>query len=152
MFLENEYLRVEFSTIGGALTSIKDKDGVEYLWQGNPEYWGGQAPVLFPICGSVRNDKVMFKKAGKEGWAALIPIYNLVVLFQISGIDPKKLLWFLLPFIGQIIVFVYLIMAYINLAKAFGKSSGFAAGLIFLNVVFMGILAFDDSVYSGTSV
>lgn len=94
----------------------------------------------------------VFKKAGKEGWAVLIPIYNLVVLFQISGIDPKKLLWFLLPFIGQIIVFVYLIMAYINLAKAFGKSSGFAAGLIFLNVVFMGILAFDDSVYSGTSV
>ena len=94
----------------------------------------------------------VFKKAGKEGWAALIPIYNLVVLFQISGIDPKKLLWFLLPFIGQIIVFVYLIMAYIKLAKAFGKSSGFAAGLIFLNVIFMGILAFDDSVYSGTSV
>lgn len=94
----------------------------------------------------------VFKKAGKEGWAALIPIYNLVVLFQISGIDPKKLLWFLLPFIGQIIVFVYLIMAYINLAKAFGKSSGFAAGLIFLNVIFMGILAFDDSVYSGASV
>lgn len=94
----------------------------------------------------------VFKKAGKEGWAALIPIYNLVVLFQISGIDPKKLLWFLLPFIGQIIVFVYLIMAYIKLAKAFGKSSGFAAGLIFLNIVFMGILAFDDSVYSGTSV
>ncbi len=94
----------------------------------------------------------VFKKAGKEGWAALIPIYNLVVLFQISGIDPKKLFWFLLPFIGQIIVFVYLIMAYIKLAKAFGKSSGFAAGLIFLNVIFMGILAFDDSVYSGTSV
>lgn len=94
----------------------------------------------------------VFKKAGKNGWEAIIPIYNLVVLFQISGIDPKKLFWFLLPFIGQIIVFVYLIMAYIKLAKAFGKSSGFAAGLIFLNVVFMGILAFDDSVYSGTSV
>ena len=90
----------------------------------------------------------VFKKAGKEGWAALIPIYNLVVLFQISGIDPKKILWFLLPFIGQTIVMVYLIMAYIKLAKAFGKSSGFAAGLIFLNVVFMGILAFDDSTYS----
>ena len=94
----------------------------------------------------------VFKKAGKEGWAALIPIYNLVVLFQISGIDPKKLLWLFLTIIGQIIVFVYLIMAYIKLAKAFGKSSGFAAGLIFLNVIFMGILAFDDSVYSGTSV
>lgn len=94
----------------------------------------------------------VFKKAGKEGWAALIPIYNLVVLFQISGIDPKKLLWLFLPIIGQTIVFVYLIMAYMKLAKAFGKSSGFAAGLIFLNVIFMGILAFDDSVYSGTSV
>ena len=45
--LKNEQLTVQFSEFGGALSSIKDKDGVEYLWQGNPEYWSGQAPVLF---------------------------------------------------------------------------------------------------------
>ncbi len=55
--LKNNDLCVQFSTLGGALTSIKDKEGTEYLWQGNPEYWSGQAPVLFPICGSLREDK-----------------------------------------------------------------------------------------------
>ena len=49
--LKSDQLNVEFQTLGGALSSIKDKDDVEYLWQGNPTYWSGQAPVLFPICG-----------------------------------------------------------------------------------------------------
>lgn len=60
--LKNEYLTVQFKTLGGQLTSIKDKDGLEYLWQADPEYWNGQAPILFPICGSLRND-----------WAIYIP-------------------------------------------------------------------------------
>lgn len=46
-----------FESKGATLHSIKDNDGVEYLWEGNPEYWSGQAPVLFPICGSIRDDK-----------------------------------------------------------------------------------------------
>lgn len=57
--LENEYLIVKVSSTGGALTSIKSKDGLEYLWQGDPAYWGGQAPILFPICGSIRNDRAI---------------------------------------------------------------------------------------------
>ena len=40
-------------------------DGVEYLWQGDKAYWSGQAPVLFPICGSIRGDKAILKN-GKE--------------------------------------------------------------------------------------
>ena len=54
--LENDELTVQFKQLGGALSSIRDKDGVEYLWQGNPEYWGSQAQALFPICVSVRDD------------------------------------------------------------------------------------------------
>jgi galactose mutarotase-like enzyme len=54
--LENEYLQLNFRSIGGEITSIKSKDGIEYLWQGDPAYWAGQAPVLFPICGSLRNN------------------------------------------------------------------------------------------------
>ncbi|HFU4208964.1 TPA: aldose 1-epimerase family protein, partial [Streptococcus suis] len=49
--LKNENLTVQFSELGGQIISIKDKDGIEYLWQGDPTYWSGQAPVLFPICG-----------------------------------------------------------------------------------------------------
>ncbi|MBF0714992.1 aldose 1-epimerase family protein [Gemelliphila palaticanis] len=71
--LKNDKLIVQFSELGGALTSIKDKDGVEYLWQGNPEYWSGQAPVLFPICGSVRGNEVLL-----EGKIRNIPRHGLV--------------------------------------------------------------------------
>jgi galactose mutarotase-like enzyme len=57
--LENSELTVQFDTFGGQLTSIKDKNGVEYLWQGDKAYWGGQAPVLFPIVGSIRDKKAI---------------------------------------------------------------------------------------------
>lgn len=57
--LKNKWLEVRFQSLGGSLSSIKDKDGVEYLWQGDKRYWGGQAPVLFPICGSIRGDKAI---------------------------------------------------------------------------------------------
>ena len=43
--LKNECLTVSFLSFGGALHSIQDEDGLEYLWQGNAEYWSGQAPV-----------------------------------------------------------------------------------------------------------
>ncbi len=55
--LENNEITVEFDTFGGQLTSIRDKKGTEYLWQGDKKYWGGQAPVLFPIVGSIRNKR-----------------------------------------------------------------------------------------------
>lgn len=59
--LENECLRVGFSSYGGELRSIQDCDGVEYLWQRDAEYWGGTAPVLFPICGSLKNGRAVTK-------------------------------------------------------------------------------------------
>jgi galactose mutarotase-like enzyme len=50
--IENERLRLSFTDFGGELQSIYDKkDGCEHLWQGNPEFWSGRAPILFPICG-----------------------------------------------------------------------------------------------------
>lgn len=63
--LTNKELTVGFTTFGGTMTSIKDTDGTEYLWQGDKKYWSGQAPVLFPICGSIRNDHA-FLRNGKE--------------------------------------------------------------------------------------
>lgn len=55
--LKNEKLEVGLTTKGGTLTSIKDREGNEYLWRGDAKYWSGQAPVLFPICGSLRDDR-----------------------------------------------------------------------------------------------
>lgn len=90
----------------------------------------------------------VFKKAGRNGWEAIIPIYNIVVLFQISGVNPLHILWLLLPIVGSIVFLVFAIKAYINLAKSFGKSTGFAVGLILLSTIFMAILAFDSSTYT----
>ncbi len=87
----------------------------------------------------------IFTKAGKPGWASIIPIYNTVTLLQIAGMSPWLILLLLIPIVNIVVI----ILMYINLAKAFGKSGGFAAGLIFLNVIFMGILAFGDAEYIG---
>ena len=76
--LKSDHLDVEFQTLGGALSSIKDKDDVEYLWQGDPTYWSGQAPVLFPICGSVRNDTVLYDKEDGSQKEGKIPRHGLV--------------------------------------------------------------------------
>jgi len=57
--LKNEKIKVLLTTLGGTLASVQDTDGTEYLWQGDSKFWGGQAPVMFPICGSLRNDRAV---------------------------------------------------------------------------------------------
>ena len=54
--LSNEYLTIEVSPHGAELQSIRNnRTGHEYLWQGNPAFWGRRSPVLFPIVGSLWN-------------------------------------------------------------------------------------------------
>ena len=58
--LENETLRVEIDSFGAELKSVKDKaTGQEYMWQGDPKYWGRTSPVLFPFVGKLRNDSFL---------------------------------------------------------------------------------------------
>lgn len=87
----------------------------------------------------------IFDKAGEPGWAAIIPFYNLYVLFKITWGSGWKFLLLLIPIAN----FVIAIITMVKLAKAFGKSGGFAVGLIFLSVIFYCILAFDSSTYIG---
>lgn len=61
--LSNEYLEVKVSTKGAELQSIK-YGGKEKLWQGDTSYWLGHAPILFPICGGLKEEKYTFE--GKE--------------------------------------------------------------------------------------
>lgn len=61
--LSNEALTVEVSVHGAELQSIR-KDGTEYLWQGDPAYWGRRSPVLFPIVGSVWEAR--YRAEGRE--------------------------------------------------------------------------------------
>lgn len=91
----------------------------------------------------------IFTKAGKPGWASIIPVYNMVVLFQIVGMNPWLLLLYIVPFVNYVASIVLIIMLGIKLAKVFGKSSGFAVGLIFLNTIFMLILGLGNAEYVG---
>lgn len=87
----------------------------------------------------------MFVKAGEAGWASIIPIYNIYVLFKITWGSGIKFLLLLIP-----IVNIYIsIKTQIKLAKAFGKGGGFVAGLIFLTPIFYAILGFSDAKYLG---
>ena len=85
----------------------------------------------------------VFVKAGKPGWAALIPIYNFVVLLEIAG----KPVWWIVLFFIPVVNFIVIILFSISLAKKFGKGVGYGLGLAFLGVVFYPMLGFGDSRY-----
>ena len=73
----------------------------------------------------------------------------MVVMYQIVGLNPWLLLLYLIPVVNWIAALVLSIMQNVKLAKAFGKSTGFAIGLIFLNPIFLLILGFGDAKYVG---
>jgi len=87
----------------------------------------------------------IFTKAGKPGWACIIPIYNIIVLLQIIG----KPWWWLLLFCIPIVNIVFVIWMTNLLSKSFGKEVGFTLGLIFLSFIFYPILGLGDSKYNG---
>jgi hypothetical protein len=89
----------------------------------------------------------IFTKAGKPGWACLIPIYNIIVLLDIAGKPAWWFILFLIPIVNLIIV----IMTYLALAKAFGKSGGFAIGMLLLPFIFIPMLGFGDAQYQGAT-
>ena len=92
----------------------------------------------------------VFKKAGREGWEAIVPFYNIWVLFEISGYPGYYMLFFLIPCAGPFILIVFEILAYISLSKKFKKSSAFALLLIFVSVVGFCILGFGNDEYDPT--
>mgnify|MGYP001118907155 FL=1 len=87
----------------------------------------------------------IFEKAGKPGWAAIIPIYNVLVELEILG---RPWWWLLLMFIPFVNIVIAIIIIF-DLAKVFGKGTGFGFGLLFLSVIFYAILAFGDARYLG---
>lgn len=88
---------------------------------------------------------VIFAKAGKPGWASIIPIYGTIVLLQIVG---RPVWWFILLLIPFVNVVVGLIVLN-DLSKSFGHKLGFTLGLVFLGIIFFPILAFGGSQYVG---
>ena len=111
---------------------------------------------LFAVVGQWK----MFKKAGKNGWEALVPIYNQYILCKITGVNPiwiailfGSVLLAAIPVIGSIVsmlVSIYFpILLAISTAKSFGKDDVWGLGLFFFAPIFYMILGFGASEYVG---
>ena len=103
---------------------------------------------MVPVLPSGLHRCCVFRKAGKPGWAAIVPFYNLYVLFDITWGSGMRFLLLLIPIYNIILG----IQTQVRLARAFGKSGGFAAGLVFLPYIFIPLLAFGKETYQGVPV
>jgi hypothetical protein len=87
----------------------------------------------------------VFTKAGEPGWAAIVPIYNIIVFLRISG----KPVWWIILLIIPFVNFIISLLVSLGLAKNFGKGGGFGVGLWLLSPIFILILAFGDAKFVG---
>jgi len=87
----------------------------------------------------------LFTKAGRPGWASIIPLYNSYVLLKISGHSGW---WLLLLFIPVLDIVLYIVWM-VDLARSYGRGTGFGIGVLLLAPIFIPILAFSDSQYVG---
>lgn len=100
--------------------------------------------IVIMVLMIISNWKI-YTKAGKPGWACLIPIYNIIVLLEIVGKPWWWLLLMLIPFVNLVLAIWMLNL----LSKSFGHGTGFTLGLLFLSVIFYPILGFGSSKYIG---
>jgi hypothetical protein len=109
---------------------------------------GGLACALFGLvifAVAIAGVWMTFEKAGKPGWASIIPIYNLIVLLEIAGKPLWWILLFLIPFVNLVVA----IIVKLDVARSFGKGLGFGIGLLFFPFIFYAILGFGDARYLG---
>lgn len=92
----------------------------------------------------------IYVKAGRPGWAAIVPVYNSWVLFEIVGYPGW---WAILSFVPLVNIFpaIMMLISYYKLAKLFGKSDGFAVCNIFFGIITMPMLAFGSAQFQGNA-
>lgn len=91
-----------------------------------------------------------FEKAKEPGWAAIVPVYNLIVLLKLASLHWAWVFLIfapIIPIVGLLGVWVFFgIIVPIRVAKNFGQSGGFAVGLILLPFIFWPIMAFKKDI------
>lgn len=104
-------------------------------------------PLLVVYAITVAGMWKTFEKAGKPGWAAIIPIYNYIVMLEIVG----KPIWWIFLILIPCTSFIFAIWTLNLLSKSFGQSEGFTIGLVVLPYIFFPILGFGNYTYLGPS-
>jgi hypothetical protein len=87
-----------------------------------------------------------FEKAGQPGWAAIVPIYNLIVLCQIADKPPW---WAIIMLCVPCVGLIFLLLVNIAIAEKFGQGAGMGVGLTLLGFIFWPILGFGSAQYEG---
>lgn len=82
----------------------------------------------------------VYEKAGKPGWACIIPVYNTLVLLEIV----KKPWWWIFLLMIPIVNFIIGVWLTNLVSKSFGQGVGFTLGLIFLPFIFWPLLGLGD--------
>ncbi|MCU0847636.1 MAG: DUF5684 domain-containing protein [Spirochaetes bacterium] len=87
----------------------------------------------------------IFVKAGKPGWAAIVPIYNLIVMIQIAG----KPIWWIILMIIPLVNFIVFILIWLEIIKKFGQPTWHVILVIFVGFVYIPYLGFSDVAFKG---
>ena len=88
---------------------------------------------------------MVFTKAGEDGWKAIIPIWNVLILLKIVGREWWWIILMLIPIVG----FIIWIIVALDLAKSYGRGTGFGIGLIIFPYIWSLILGFGSDTYRG---
>ena len=88
---------------------------------------------------------IIFTKAGKPGWAIIIPIYNVIVMLQIV----KKPIWWIFMLFIPVANVVFMIMIIYNLVLKFGQPGWHVILALFIGVIYYPYLAFSKASYTG---
>lgn len=87
----------------------------------------------------------VFVKGGEEGWKAIIPIWNTLILLKLVGREWWWIILFFIPIVG----FICWIIVANDLSKSFGRGGGTTVGLVLLSSIFIMILGFGSATYIG---
>ena len=113
-----------------------------YEYQTAPSPFASFLSLLLGVAGIVAC-WLLFKKAGKPGWASIVPFYNVYTIFEITWGSGWRFLMLLIPIYN----IYFVIKMNIDWAKAFNQGVGFGIGLLLLPFIFQLILAFGGEQY-----
>jgi hypothetical protein len=99
----------------------------------------GIAVAVVAIIGSWK----VYEKAGRPGWACLVPFYNLFLWVKMAGRPGWWMILFFLPLVNLVIG----VIVSLDIARKFRKGVGFGIGIAFLPFVFIPILGLGDAAY-----
>lgn len=97
--IKNDCLEIGILKKGAEIRSVKNANGTEFMWNANPDVWPMSAPVMFPVCGGLRDDKYILNgteySLGKHGYARfcdfeLIEHTNEKAVFLLQSNDESK--------------------------------------------------------------